>query len=133
MAKGTETTGSAERPDSYYKVCARHYDIKERRYVGCGKFYTMDSVTTLCKCGEILSAVKLAEEPPVVHRIHMEKCLGCTFTGEAPACIAGTSGERCRECHCAGCCAKAREIADIVTQKNGLKFMFDMGKKAYAV
>jgi hypothetical protein len=133
MAKGTETTGSAERPGSYYKVCARYYDIKEQQYVGCGKLYTMDSVTTLCKCGEILSAVKLAEMPPVLHRIHMEKCLECSFSDRAPACMARTPKAQCRECHCAKCCLKAKEVADIVTQKSGFRFVFEMGKKVYAV
>jgi hypothetical protein len=133
MAKGTETTGSTDRPGSYYKVCAQHYDIKEQQYVGCGKIYTMDSVTTLCKCGEILSALKLAESPGVLHRVHMEKCLECAFTDSAPACMAGTPSSQCRECHCAACCRKAKEVADVATQKGGLKFVFEMGKKAYAV
>jgi hypothetical protein len=131
--KTENAAGKPIREGSYYKVCARHYDIKEQQYVGCGRLYTIDSVTNLCKCGEILSAVRLAERPPVLHRVHMEKCLECSFSDRAPACMAGTPKDRCRDCHCAGCCAKAREIADIVTQKSGLKFVFEMGKKAYAV
>jgi hypothetical protein len=131
--KNENAKSDPKKQGSYYKVCTQHYDVKERQYVGCGKLYTMDSVTTLCKCGEILSAVKLAEIPPVIHRVHMEKCLTCAFTDSAPACMAGSPKEQCRECHCAACCSRAKEIADTATQKSGLKFVFDLGKKAYSV
>jgi hypothetical protein len=96
--------------------CVSQWVPFEHKRMGCGKYYTADSVLSECPdCGRPLSVVRLDE--PVydpVPRIHKERCVKCMGNIYAEACYPNIDSEskKCKGCPCRQCCAEASALYD---------------------
>jgi hypothetical protein len=116
------------KPRFVYLRCKGDWNIRERRFSGCGKLFTVESdfwLWGVCpECGEQL--VNVALDEPAQTRRHIAvsgphsrliqgDCVKCANSVYCGTCFGDhDQPKHCPSCSCGKCCAKEKELAQFL-------------------